>query len=118
MVNGDSGEASLDAGEDGGARARWPADRLPCHACHRGWPRAGVTMGVVPWLARGQGRQALGARPWLTARGRWAALSRGLGRAVRLEVGCSVGARRRDEREGRWVSSSACVQSGGSGWGR
>jgi hypothetical protein len=92
-VNDDSGEASLDAGEDGGARARWTADRLPCRACHRGWPRAGVTMGVVPWLARGQGRQAPGARPRLTARG--------LGGAVRLEVGCSVGARRRDEREGR-----------------
>jgi hypothetical protein len=32
VTNGDSDEASLDAGEDGGAQARWPADRLPCHA--------------------------------------------------------------------------------------
>jgi hypothetical protein len=44
VTNDDSGEASLDAGEDGGVRARWPADRLPRRAsmqCRRGWPRAG-----------------------------------------------------------------------------
>jgi hypothetical protein len=41
-VNGDSGEASLDAGEDGGARARWLTDRLPRHACRRLCARRGA----------------------------------------------------------------------------
>uniref|UniRef100_A0A804MX75 Uncharacterized protein n=1 Tax=Zea mays TaxID=4577 RepID=A0A804MX75_MAIZE len=74
VTNDDSGEASLDVGEDGGARARWPVDLLPRHASmqrRRGWPHAGVRMGVASWLARGQGRQAPGARPRLTAHGRW-----------------------------------------------
>jgi hypothetical protein len=74
VTNDDSGEASLDAGADGGAQARWPADRLPRRVSmqrRRGWPHAGVRMGVAPWLARGQGRQAPGARPRLTSRGRW-----------------------------------------------
>ena len=68
--------------------------------------RAGVRMDVAPWwLARGQGRQAPGARPWLTTRGRrsprWAATPPRAGARGR------DGIEKEGERvEGLWTCSS------------
>jgi hypothetical protein len=68
-VNGDSSEASLDADEDGGARARWLTDRLPRRACrwlcaHLGAlePGHACTHCQVPWHARSCPRRGRGQR--------------------------------------------------------
>jgi hypothetical protein len=92
VTNGDSGEASLDVGEDGGMRARWPVDRLPRRASmqhRRGWPRAGVRMGVASWLARGRAarRQGLGHGSPRAGAGRRAGLPRHRGQEPGEEAG-------------------------------